>query len=202
MLDTETLGTIAEVGLGLAGFSGIVIVLTSGGAALRRLESDRLGIMLGSSLGATFLALLPLVLAPFGIEAAAACRIASAVMAAYTAGFLRYYVTATLDMRARAPELVTPGPFGGVIAGHSANLLLQGAAALGMVACAPAYVLGLYWLLFHGAYQFARVLFIRPRAAAADVLADGLMQRGDSAVARSGPGEAGPEAAVGVSGET
>jgi hypothetical protein len=167
MFDTETLGTIAQLGVGLAGFSGIALVLTRGGSALTRLETDRLGIMLGSSLGATFLALLPLVLASFRLDDTAACRSASAVLAAYTAGFLRYYVSRTLRMRATAPELVTPLPFGLVTAGHAANLLLQAAAITGLAACAPAYLTGLFWLLFHGAYQFGRILFIRPRSLSA-----------------------------------
>jgi hypothetical protein len=163
MLDAETLGTIAQLGLGLAGFSGIALVLTRGGAALTRLEVDRLGIMLGSSLGATFLGLLPLVLRAFPVEAEVACRIASAAMAAYTAVFLRYYVVATLRMRTAAPELVKPGPFGTVTAGHSLNFILQAGVVAGFVACVPAYLSGLFWLLVHGAYQFGRMLFIRPR---------------------------------------
>lgn len=165
MFDATTLGTIAQLGLGLAGFSGIALVLTRGGSALTRLETDRLGIMLGSSLGATFLGLLPLILPGFRLDETAACRTASAVMAVYTTGFLRYYVSKTLGMRSRAPELVTPLPFGLVTAGHGANLLLQIGAVGGLVACVPAYLTGLFWLLFHGAYQFGRILFIRPREA-------------------------------------
>ncbi len=163
MTDAGILGTIAELGLALAGFSGIALVLTRGGARLTRLETDRLGIMLGSSLGATFLALLAIVLDSSIAAGDTACRSASAVMAAYTAGFLRYYIGATLRMRAPAPELVRPLPFGSAITGHAANLLLQGGAALGFIACAPAFLAGLVWLLFHGAYQFGRILFIRPR---------------------------------------
>ena len=164
VFDAETLGTIAQLGLGLAGFSGIALVLTRGGAELSRLEVDRLGIMLGSSLGASFLGLLPLVIGAYVEAEGHGCRIASGAMAVYTAGFLRYYVRATLRMRAEAPELVTPLPFGSVTAGHAANLMLQIGAAAGLLACVPVYLTGLTWLLFHGAYQFGRILFIRPRA--------------------------------------
>ena len=165
MFDTETLATIAQLGVGLAGFSGIALVLTRGGAALNRLESDRLAIMLGSSLGATFLGLLPLVLATVEPRADLQCRMASGIMAAYTVGFLRFYVIRTWRMRAQAPEIVHPAPFGLVIAGHSGNLILQVAALAQVVACVPAYMIGLFWMLFHGAYQFGRILFIRPRTA-------------------------------------
>lgn len=180
MFDVETLSTIAQLGLGLAGFSGIALVLTRGGAELTRLETDRLGIMLGASLGATFLSVLPLVLPDLG---AAGCRIASTVMAAYTAGFLVYYVKATLSMRHEAPELVKPWPFGSVTAGHVANLVLQIAASLALLECSWAYLVGLYWLLFHGAFQFGRILFIRPRpkSGTAGSAADADPARADSA---------------------
>lgn len=167
MFDSQTLGTIAELGLGLAGFSGVVLVLTSVGAELSRLEKDRLGIMLGSSLGATFLALVPIVVAATGLAPEPSCRISNGIMAAYTAGFLRYYVSATLALRGQAPELVTPLPFWSVNIGYSLNLALQSAAVFGIIACSPAYLIGLFWLLCHGAYQFGRILFIRPRGAAA-----------------------------------
>lgn len=163
MFDADTLATIAQLGVGLAGFSGIALVLTRGGAELTRLESDRLAIMLGSSLGATFLGLLPLVLATVEPRADLQCRMASGIMAAYTVGFLRFYVIRTWRMRAQAPEIVHPAPFGLVIAGHSANVVLQIVALAQVVACTPAYMIGLFWMLFHGAYQFGRILFIQPR---------------------------------------
>ena len=42
-------------------------------------------------------------------------------------------------------------------------------AVLWLVACTPAYMVGLFWMLFHAAYQFGRILFIRPRMPAAPV---------------------------------
>lgn len=164
MLDAEKLGVIAQLGMGLAGFSGIALVLMRGGPDLSRIETHRLGVMLGVSMGATFLAVLPLVLPGFGTTVP--CRVANAAMAAYTAPYLWYYVTATLAMRAQAPEIVTPFPFGFVIAGHAANLALQIVATAGAVGCDAAYGIGLFWMLFHGAYQFARILFIRPHVRA------------------------------------
>lgn len=172
-IDSAALQTFAELGLGLAGFSGVALVLMRGGAALNQLESDRLGIMLGSSLGAMFLSILPLVLSATDLDPNLQCRASSAVMAVYTAGFLRFYMLRTLRMRREAPEIVTGVPFGLVSAGHAVNLLLQGVSAAGVVACGPAYLAGLFWLLFHAAYQFGRILFIRPRVPARSTPATG-----------------------------
>jgi hypothetical protein len=163
VFDHGALETFAQLGLGLAGFSGIVLVLMRGGASLTRLESDRLGIMLGSSLGATFLAVVPFVVEGSSLSPGVQCRICSAIMAAYTAGFLRYYITRTLRMRDVAPEIVHPLPFALASTGHALNLVLQVAAIAGAIACTPAYMVGLFYMLFHAAYQFGRILFIRPR---------------------------------------
>src|SRR5262245_36117331 len=105
MLGTEQLGIFAQLGLGLAGFSGIALVLAHRGSPLTQLESSRLGIMLGTSLGSTFLAILPLVMP--GSDTEAACRVASGVMATYTIALTWYYTSATSRMRRQAPELVT-----------------------------------------------------------------------------------------------
>lgn len=164
MIQVEVLGTIAQLGIGLAGFSGIVLVLTHGGGELTQLEKDRLGFMLGASLGATFLALLPILLSGLPWHPDAAGRVANGAMAAYCVFFLRFYIRAGLAMRAQAPELVKAGPFGSTAFGHSLNILLQVGAAVGLIDSAPAFLLGLTWLLFHGAYQFKRILFIRPRS--------------------------------------
>ena len=161
MFDAETLGVIAQLGLGLAGFSGIALVLMRRGSEFSRLESDRLAIMLSVSLGATFLAVLPLVLSDLPAETE--CNVVSAVMAVYTAVFLSYFVKATLKIKSSAPELFNPWAFGLVVAGHVGNLVLQIASAGEIVKCSTAYRVGLFWMLFHGAYQFARILFIRPR---------------------------------------
>ena len=161
MIPSDTLATIAQLGLGLAGFSGIALVLTRGGGELTPLEAPRLGVMLRASLGATFLAVLPLVLPRDNAEAW--CRFASAVFVVFTAHFLLYYVGAIRRIRAAAPELVTGVPFAVIATGHAINLILQIMAAADVVDCLWAYPLGLFWLLFHGAYQFSRILFIRPR---------------------------------------
>src|SRR3954471_9431549 len=110
MLDIESLGTIAQVGVGLAGFSGIALILTQGSGTLTRFEAYRLGIMLGTTLGATFLALLPLVLRELGVSPGDNIRIVWILMALFSAGFFVYFITAIRYMRAHVPELVSVAP--------------------------------------------------------------------------------------------
>ena len=162
VIDSGMLGVVAELGVGLAGFSGIAIVFMRGGENLSRIETDRLGIMLGVALGATFLAVLPLTIP--ALNTSEGCRIASGIMALYTAGFLWYYTTATLGMKPVAPELVSGPAFFLCSVGHFLNMMLQFASLAGVVACGTAYGIGLAWLLFHAAYQFGRIMFIRPRS--------------------------------------
>jgi len=168
MFDTDSLGTMAEVGLGLAGFSGIAILLTRGGAQLARFEAHRLGIMLGTTLGGTFLALLPLVLLNLQVSELASGRVAAGLMAVFSAGFIAYFVTAIRHMQLDVPELVSTSAVTLVLLGHSTNLLVQLFSAVLAPARAPGlYLAGVLWLLMHGAYQFGRILFIRPREAPA-----------------------------------
>lgn len=164
MLSTDSLAIIAQLGLGLAGFSGIAIVFTRGGTAFLRFEAYRLGVMLGTTLGATFLALVPLVLVGFGIGPWASIRMASGLMAMLTVVYAAYYLSAIRYMLSAVPELVSPVAVVLVMTGHGANLLAQIGVACGFLGrWSGVYLAGLTWLLIHGAYQFGRILFIRPR---------------------------------------
>jgi hypothetical protein len=161
----NTLPTVAEIALGLAGFSGIAIVLTRSGGRLLRFEAYRLGILLGTTLGATFLALLPLVLLEFGIERSTALRFSSAVMSAFTIVFMAYFISAIRYLRTTMPEIATPGPVITVLTLHAVNVAAQiFAAAARSAHWSGIYLAGCCWLLAHGAYQFGRILFIRPRS--------------------------------------
>lgn len=90
MQGREALSTIAEVGLGLAGFTGILAALGRSSATFSRPEVLRLLLLLVSSLGAVFLALFPFALHESGVSGAACWRLSSAVLAAFTSISLAY----------------------------------------------------------------------------------------------------------------
>jgi hypothetical protein len=162
--DPQALSTFAQIGLGLAGFSGIGMLLTRSSARLSRFEAYRLGIMLGTTLGATFLAVLPLALDEFGWGVPATVRVCAALMAVYSFGFVAYFGRAIRYMLTVVPEIISWGAVVAVVAGHAGNVLLQAGNATGRLDSGIAiYSLGLLWLLLHGTYQFGRILFIRPR---------------------------------------
>jgi hypothetical protein len=58
----DTLLTLAEVSLGLAGFAGIVVVFGRGPGALPPADSLRLAALVGASFGTLFLSLIPIAL--------------------------------------------------------------------------------------------------------------------------------------------
>ena len=164
--DFAALSAIAQLGLGLAGFSGIGLVLTRSAGRLQRFELYRLGIMLGTAVGAMFLPLLPIALSQFGMQGEDLCRLSAAVMSVHAAAYATYYHLAIRYLRRTVPEVVGPITVRVVLTLHIINCLVQGASASGWIEhCVGFYWLGLFWLLAHATWQFWRILFIRPRDA-------------------------------------
>lgn len=162
MPDQDLLLTIAELALALAGFSGVMTAFMKRPGQLTTVEVYRLAVLLGIAFGATFLALLPLVLAQLGAGGAPLWRGASAVMAAYSAIAVAVFLVSSRYISRRAPELFNWYLMGGIAAGHAANILLQLVNAARPAAAPGLYTIGLLWYLFHGAVQFSRILFVQP----------------------------------------
>lgn len=159
----EALSTIAEVGLGLAGFTGILVALGRTGAAFSRPEVLRLLLLLVSSFGAVFLALLPFALHESGVDDAACWRLSSAILAAFTSIALAYLGYQIQRHRAEFGELFSGTVFVVVTTGSIAIVVLQVGNVVGLGARPRSgpYVFGLLWLLFIASLQFARILFVR-----------------------------------------
>jgi hypothetical protein len=159
----EALSTIAEVGLGLAGFTGILVALGRSGAAFSRPEVLRLLLLLVSSFGAVFLALLPFALHESGVGDSACWRLSSAILAAFTTVSLAYLGYQIQRHRGEFGRLFSSAVFAVVASGSLAIVLLQlaNAAGLGARPRSGPYVFGLLWLLFIASLQFARILFVR-----------------------------------------
>ena len=64
----DSLQTIAEISIGLAGFSGLVVALRKDPGPLDDIQKYRLRILFSLSFGAMFLALLPDTLMNFGVQ--------------------------------------------------------------------------------------------------------------------------------------
>jgi hypothetical protein len=159
---TELLATIAELALGLAGFSGVMTAFMQRPGRLTEVETYRIAVLLGASLGALFLALLPLALMQFGLEARALWRDAGLSMLAFAAVGGALYLRSSRRVARHAPEIFNRSVFIGLAAGHVANFVLQVAALTVLEPSPGPYVVGLIWFLLHAAVQFARILLVQP----------------------------------------
>ena len=158
----DTLLTIAEFGVALAGFTSIIVVFSRRGD-LVDVDRFRVRNALLGSLGAAFFALVPSTLLLLGLSGVSVWQIASATMVLYLLVLAGYSMRMTLRLDEASRALlgrVPPFMIGAMVL----MVVLQALNVLG-VAFEPQsgiYVLGLLGLLMTGAFGFLRTLFVRP----------------------------------------
>ncbi len=162
---TEVLTLIAEIGIALAGFTGVVTVVGRPPGPLSALEAFRLSQLLALSLGAVALALLPLGLYHLGIDAPRLWQISSAAMAILGFGLLLGHVRPIRHFMRESPEIFNHILLTTLVLAHIGNIGLQAAHALGEIKPAGpgVFLIGLYFYVIHGGLMFVRVIFIRPK---------------------------------------
>jgi hypothetical protein len=162
----DSLQTIAEISIGLAGFSGLIVALRKNPGPLTDVQKYRLKILFAMTFGAMFLSLLPDLLLNFSVPDERIWFDASAAMFAYSLFFVIWNIAGARRVARVAPEIFHWVVFSSVTAGHIIVLLLQLAVITGFIGeRAPAvFTLGLMWYLMHAAQQFVRMLFILPRS--------------------------------------
>ena len=160
---SDALSTIAEVGLGLAGFTGILVALGRSPGAFSRPEVLRLLLLLVTSFGAVFLSLLPFAIHESGVTGSACWRLSSALLAAFTSVPLAYLGYRVRRHRDEFGRVLSHTVFAIVGIGSSIIVVLQlfNVAGLGAPPRLGPYLFGLLWLLFVASLQFARILFVR-----------------------------------------
>ena len=160
----DALSTIAEIALGLAGFSGVVVVLGRQPGAFSKVESGRLVLLLVSSIGAMFLALLPLALAPLELSASLLWRVSAGTFIAFCLGYGLIGRSRVRIVRAHAPEIYSFGVSVFNYATVGTAVILQLVVLARPADLGPGfYVLGLIGLLLTATVQFVRMLFVRPQ---------------------------------------
>ena len=161
----DSLQTIAEISIGLAGFSGLIVALRKNPGPLTDVQKYRLKILFAMTFGAMFLSLLPDLLLNFRVPDTRIWFDSSAAMFGYSLLFVIWMVAGARRIARVAPEIFDWPVFSLLTAGHVIVLLLQLAVMNGFIeGRAPgAYSLGLVWYLIHAAQQFVRMLFILPR---------------------------------------
>jgi hypothetical protein len=163
-LITELLVAVAQLALGVAGFSGIAIYFKRRPGRLSEIEVYRIAILFLNSGAAMFLSLVPFPLQAFGLQPELLWRTCSAFMALFELSFFVYYLPHRRRYRRLMPSLFSRYSQVLTYSGGLGNLALQAANALGLAGRRPAavYMLGALWLLFHATFQFGRILFVQP----------------------------------------
>ncbi len=156
----DALAIIAEVSLGLAGFSGVVVILG-------RIQRDaflrlRLSFLLSVSFGAMLLALLPFALAEMSLQSNQIWLIATCVLAPYGIGVCLAHTPSVRRYRQEHPGVLGV-PI--LIAGYGLTLSSSLCGVIGLAAPSErvgAYLAGLLFLVAQGVFMFVRILFTHP----------------------------------------
>ena len=158
--------TIAEIGIGLAGFSGLIVALRRKVGPLSHVLKFRMKILFALSFGAMFLALLPYWLQGLQIGDALLWRLLSALMSLYSVLFVYSWFSSSRRLAAEVPEIFDWRAFATMSTGHFITLCLLLGATTGLLADArgSTYGLTLIWYLVHASQQFVRMLFVQPRS--------------------------------------
>jgi hypothetical protein len=164
MQSLDVASTIAEIAVGLAGFSGLVLVLDQRRNRLTGLEKYRLILLLTPSLLALFLALAPLALLETGIGSTVLWRAASGVQALICVGLVAGFAPWTRRVMQEAPEIFHWPQLTLVTGGYLLNGVFQGLHAVGLFGSPNpgVYLVGLVFLLLHAGQQFVRILLVHP----------------------------------------
>jgi hypothetical protein len=146
------LRNLAEIGVAITGFAGIVaaVAFSSSGSWS---DSDRgnFRALVIWSLGATFLAYVPIVFASLGDRVPAPWRVANALLAVYHGGiFVQTFMMLRKGEMFRTPSVTLMLSVGGVV------LAAEVAAAAGpLSSIAPSvYLIAVLWFLFIAANRF------------------------------------------------
>ncbi|MDX1402994.1 MAG: hypothetical protein R3192_00575 [Woeseiaceae bacterium] len=161
----DFLQTIAEISIGLAGFSGLIVALRKSPGPLTEVQKFRLKVLFGNAFGAMFLSLLPYLLSALHVPNARIWFDASAAMLGFSLIFGSWIVVAGRRIARVVPEIFNWTIFYTLTGGHVVVVILQAAIMTGFIdERAPGvYAIGLTWYLMHATYQFSRMLFILPK---------------------------------------
>lgn len=159
----DALLALAQVAVGLIGFSSVLIALSGEPRNWSALDKFRITGMLGNSICLLLLALLPFVLSFLGLDVVAVWRISSGVAAVClltgaVANFRGYRRLPDAHRAATRPALVAA-----IYVVGSLVLVAASAAALGLLAAPDGiFFLSLFFTLLLSTYLIVRFLFARP----------------------------------------
>ncbi len=165
MEPTDALLTIAELALGLTGFTGVVAAFRTRSGPWLPADAFRVFSLLSVSLGVLFLALIPLSLAYFPLSDEVSWRISSGLMTLFTVPGALVIISRIRRLDARSKQVLSRPTIAFIVFGSALNALAQLLNAAGVFpnTSFAIYFAGLVWLLFYSGLQFARLLLVRPQ---------------------------------------
>lgn len=160
----EAFGLLAEIAVGLAGFSGVAVIVGRGPGRWSAGDAARIRLLLGAAFGALFPALVPIGLASAGLPDAVSVQAGAGVL---LVALTLWGVTASRSFWRLPPEersVFDPRIYRllrVLVIGAQAAL---GVAAAGLAGRATGAVLffGVFLLLGYSAFGFVRLMFVRP----------------------------------------
>lgn len=152
--EADTLLTLAEIAVGLAGFSAIVVSFKRrDSGSWRRADADRFNGMVGHSLMAMAFCLLPVVAATFVSEAR--------LVWAWTSGLLALQIAAHTTVIVFLASTGITGRVTTSLGGIAAVVLLAGnALGIGVDAAFGPYLFGVAWHLAHASVLFLMLVWV------------------------------------------
>jgi hypothetical protein len=164
MKGAEILTTIAQLAVGVTGFSGIVIAFNRAPGRLNKFEAFRIQILFMNSLAAMFLSLLPFAFYYLNWSDTIIWQTGSGLIAIFEFVFLAIFLSSARRFWRPYREVFNVAIFIFFATVHTLNALLQLLGVFGWNAGRglSIFLLGLLWLLFHSAFQFGRILFVQP----------------------------------------
>ena len=164
MEGADALGLIAEVGIAVAGFAGVIATLRAPGGRIGAYAAFRIGVLLGLSASAVLLSLLPSALHFAGLSAHGIWTLSSSVMVllivAIFLGSIRASTRLAIAGEEGPPGLRFFAPF--IIATYASIIALQVANATFQHQLWPFY-LGLVLMTALSLVVFAYILFAPSR---------------------------------------
>ncbi len=161
----QSLQIIAEIGIGLAGFSGLIVAFRKDAGPLTSVQKYRLQLLLALAFGAMFLALLPELLHYMGVPPDRLWTLAALVLSCYSVVFIIWWIIASRRLKASVPEIFNWFAFSRMAAGHVVVIILQLAVIFSLLdnISPGAYLAALIWYRLHAVQQFTRMLVVQPR---------------------------------------
>ena len=166
MATPDSLQTIAEVGIGLAGFSGLIMALRRNAGPPDDIQRFRLNLLFILAFGAIFLSFVPELLQSINVPEERIWFNASAALFLYSLVLLWWWFGGSRRHAKVVPEIFNWYAFTLMSVGHVIVVVLQLAVMLGLFEARASgiFMLGLTWYLIHAAQQFVRMLYIQPRS--------------------------------------